>query len=233
MRVLSNADCLDLWEHGSRLQPLDRGLLVLRAAFPETPSEAVAEWPLGRVNSALAELQCACFGRNLQGQISCPECAEKLEFQMDAQALLTNERESVSSITVGLHSFRLPTTGDLARASREPDTRSAAIQIVESCRMDSGDAAEWREEDLEEIGEKLSAADPLAEIRLTFHCAKCGCQWQEDLDIAAFVWTEIATRSKRLLMEVHTLAVAYGWSEADILSLSEPRRAAYLEMVGI
>jgi hypothetical protein len=231
MRVLSSADCLDLWEHGSRLHPLDRGLLLLRAAFPEMPSEAVADWPLGRLHSALAELQCACFGRNLQGQISCPECAERLEFQMDAQALLANERDSVSSVTVGDHSFRLPTTRDLARASREPDARSAAIQIVESCRMDPGDAADWREEDLDEIGERLSVADPLAEIRLTFHCAKCGHQWQENLDIAAFLWTEIETRSKGLLMEVHALATAYGWSEADTLSLSEARRAAYLEMV--
>ena len=32
-------------------------------------------------------------------------------------------------------------------------------------------------------------------------------------------------------MEVHTLASVYGWTEREILSLSEPRRAFYLEMV--
>ena len=85
--------------------------------------------------------------------------------------------------------------------------------------------------DLEEIGEKMSGADPLAEIRLTFHCAKCGHQWSENLNIAAFLWTEIEARSKRLLMQVHALASAYGWTEAETLSLSEVRRAAYLEMV--
>jgi hypothetical protein len=231
MRALSNTDCLHLWEHGSRLHPLDKGLFALRTALPETTSEALADWPLGRLNSALAELQCACFGRNFQGQISCPECAAKLEFQMDTQALLISECDSLSTVMVREHSFRLPTSRDLARAARESDTLSAAIQIVESCRTDASDAAEWQEEDLEEIGEKLSAADPLAEIRLTFHCVKCGHQWQENLDIAAFLWAEIEARSKRLLMEVHTLASAYGWSEADTLSLSEARRAAYLEMV--
>jgi hypothetical protein len=38
-------------------------------------------------------------------------------------------------------------------------------------------------------------------------------------------------RARRLLIEVHSLASAYGWSETDILSMSEPRRALYLEMV--
>jgi hypothetical protein len=30
---------------------------------------------------------------------------------------------------------------------------------------------------------------------------------------------------------VHLLASAYGWPEADILALSAPRRAAYLQRV--
>ncbi|HUD55174.1 MAG TPA: hypothetical protein VMR02_08095 [Terracidiphilus sp.] len=43
--------------------------------------------------------------------------------------------------------------------------------------------------------------------------------------------TQIEARARRLLYEVHTLAAAYGWSEREILSLSAPRRALYLEMV--
>ena len=43
---------------------------------------------------------------------------------------------------------------------------------------------------------------------------------------------ELATQAKRLLREVHFLARAYGWREADILAMSARRRQAYLEMVG-
>jgi hypothetical protein len=32
-------------------------------------------------------------------------------------------------------------------------------------------------------------------------------------------------------MEIHAIASAYGWSEKEILALSDPRRAFYLEMV--
>ena len=34
----------------------------------------------------------------------------------------------------------------------------------------------------------------------------------------------------RILREVHTLAAAYGWSEAEILALSPARRRVYLEL---
>jgi hypothetical protein len=231
MRALSSADCLNLWERGFRLHPLDRALLALGAALPETPYESLADWPLGRRNSALTELHCTCFGWNLQGQISCPECAEKLEFQMDGQALLKEEAVPSAPIVVKGHSFRLPTTRDLARTVRETDFRLAAIQLVESCRTDPGETADWLDEDLEEIGERMASADPMAEIRLTFDCAKCDHQWVESLDIVAFLWVEIEARAKRLLSEVHTLATAYGWTEKEILSLSEPRRRLYLEMV--
>src|SRR5579875_3144737 len=169
MHVLSNAEYLNLWEHGSRLHPLDQGLLVLRAAFPEIPYEALADWPLGRCNSALAEVQCACFARSIEGQTSCPECEEELEFQLDLQKLLANETSSASSVVVGAGSFRLPTARDLARAITESDPRVAAIQIIESCRLDASERSDWRDEDLEEIGEQMSAADPLGEIRLTLH----------------------------------------------------------------
>ena len=37
--------------------------------------------------------------------------------------------------------------------------------------------------------------------------------------------------ARRLLLDVHQLASAYGWSEMEILSLSATRRNAYLEMV--
>jgi hypothetical protein len=119
----------------------------------------------------------------------------------------------------------------LANAAREAEPRTAVVQLVENCRTESGGGAVWQDEELEEIGERMASADPLAEIRLKFDCAECGHRWDESLDIVAFVWLEIEARAKRLLMEIHTLATAYGWSENEILSLSEPRRRLYLEMV--
>jgi hypothetical protein len=135
------------------------------------------------------------------------------------------------------HAFRLPNSRDLARVARETDPRLAAIRLMETCRVESGDSAVWDkspvwdEEDIEEIGEKMALADPMAEIRLTLNCPECGNAWDETLNISAFLWAEIESRARRLLIETHTLASAYGWTENEIFSLSEPRRALYMEMV--
>jgi hypothetical protein len=231
MRALSSADLLDLWERGWRLHPLDRGLLTLHAAFPEASYDSLADWPLGRRNRAMAELRRACVGPGLLGWVSCGQCGERLEFEMDSRKLLDTGLEPLESVSVRGRSFRLPTSRDLARAAREPDPEKAAIRVLESCCMEGAEDQEWSEIDLEEVGESMALADPLAETRLLMRCSQCGHQWDETLDLAAFFWSEIEASAKRLLLEVHTLASAYGWTESEILSLSEPRRARYLEMV--
>jgi len=74
-------------------------------------------------------------------------------------------------------------------------------------------------------------ADPQAEIRLELACADCGHAWAEPFDIVDYLWAEIGDRAKRLTYEVHALASAYGWTEAEVLRLPAERRRRYLEMV--
>jgi hypothetical protein len=78
----------------------------------------------------------------------------------------------------------------------------------------------------------MGEADPQAEVQLALACPACRHQWQVSFDIVSYFWSEINARSQRLLWEVHALASAYGWREADILAISPQRRQFYLEMVG-
>jgi hypothetical protein len=107
------------------------------------------------------------------------------------------------------------------------------LKLVRQCCLDDSglDLGESSAEDAEAISERLEQADPLAETLLEMQCVECGHCWNEPLDMAAWLWTEIEARSRRLLLDVHALATAYGWSETEILSLSEQRRAMYIEMV--
>jgi hypothetical protein len=229
MRTLSNLELLELWERGCTLHPIDRALHALALALPDQPYDALADWPLGRRNTALAELRSACFGPKLEGWVACPECSERLEFKMDANAF--NAALPPPQITVRGRSFRLPTSRDLARIAAESDPLDAAIQLAEQCCLTSPEAAHWSDHDLDEIGIQLAEADPMAETRISFECSECGHRWDQPLDIAAWLWTEIEARGRKLLFEVHTLASAYGWFESEILSLSEVRRGLYLQMV--
>jgi hypothetical protein len=236
MRALSSPDFLDLWERGYGLHPVDQGLLALSAALPAESPEGLADWPLGRRNRALVRLRCSCFGPRLKAWTSCKGCAEKLEFELDGEAwgasVWGNSLDQIKPIVVKGRSFRPPTSRDLARTVGAADLSSAIRRLLIGCLMDAADSLEeLAEEDLREIGEQMAAADPQAETRLTLHCPECGKQWEESLDIVGFFWAEIEARAKRVLFEIHTLASAYGWSEREILSLSEPRRALYLERV--
>jgi hypothetical protein len=235
VRTFSSSDCLNLWESGSDLHPLDQGLLALGAALPDTPGETLADWPLGKRNMALAELRCSSFGRQLLGWTACGRCGEKLEIEVDAGLLadgVTDQCQAFEEpIVVNGRSFRLLTSRDLAKAAQEADVRLASIRLVESCRLEMAESPDWSAEELDQIGQRLAMADPLAEPRLALRCPTCENEWEETLDIVSFLWREIEARAKKLVFEIHALASAYGWTEKEILSLSEQRRALYLAMV--
>jgi len=119
----------------------------------------------------------------------------------------------------------------LAAILQETDPHQASMRLVDHCLLDASAPHSWSDAELEEIGERMALADPQAETRLTLHCPECAHAWGETLDITSFLWTEIEGCARRLLFEIHVLASAYGWTEAEILSLSPHRRACYLEMV--
>lgn len=242
MRALDNADFLALWETGHGLHPLDRGLLALRVSLADgfdADGESVADWPLGRRNRALAEVRSLYFGPHLQGWSACERCGEKLEFNLDCRTLVEHSKESSGeTIVVDGRTFRLPTSRDLARVVEEDDSQAAAVRLLQACEMEGTEAssrdsplAPLSLEDVEAVSERMARADPLAEITLSFECPNCSAAGEEILDLPAFLWAEIEARAKRLLLEIHTLASAYGWAEPEILAMSDVRRSTYLQMV--
>ena len=228
MRMLTNPDFLDLWERGARMHPLDRALLTLAAAEPGEPYDALADWPLGKRNAALTTLRRECFGSSFTGWVACPECGERLEFSLDAGTLLESRTQAAAEFAVDGRSFRPLTSRDLASVAAEIDERAAAHKLL---RRSCAEERNFTDEELNALDELLAETDPLAETLLDFACAACGHRWQDPFDIAAWFWAEIEARARGLLYDVHTLAAAYGWTESEILALSEQRRAHYLELV--
>jgi hypothetical protein len=232
MRAFSTSDILEIWEQGHRLHPLDQGLLALSVALPYPP-ENVANWPLGRRNRALFDLHCEAFGSRLQGWTSCTACGEDVEFDLDANVLVSAQEEEQArreTLTVRGERFRLPSSRDLAEVMTVSDARSAAIRLLERCRESRAEPLVLSDAMLDEVEEQLASADPMADIRLALLCPACGHGWEGTLDIARFVWAKIESRARRFIWEVHYLARAYGWTEAETLSLPAGRRAMYLEM---
>jgi hypothetical protein len=233
MQAISGPNLLDLWERGVALHSLDRGLLALSVALPAEPPESFADWPLGRRNQALVELHCSCFGPRFEAWTSCAACGEKMEFELDGRALSEHIIEGLTQgmVRVKGRQFRVPTSRDLASLAREADDDRAAALLIDRCRVKDDDSAALSDDDLQEIEAAMELADPGAELRVALRCPACSDEWNETLDVVNFIWAEVEARARRLLWEVHALASAYGWSQSQILALSEARRALYLEMV--
>ncbi len=135
---------------------------------------------------------------------------------------------------------RLPNGADQEAAARmaRSDPDAAADLILKRCVAGvtgvDGEAIPLVEASLTAlhvpIAEAFLALDPLAEITLAMRCPACGAEITALFDAATFLLPRLA-RGDGILTEVHRLARAYHWSEAEILALPTARRRHYLGLL--
>lgn len=226
MLPLTSSRLLTLWEQGAARHPLDRALLMFAQAAPELPVEHLADRPLGECHAALMRLRWRSFGSRMPLWLDCPVCNERMEFALEAEQLPPMQQPAESVEVAGQH-FRCPTTRDLARVAGITDMESAAQQLLQGCTKDGDVPVVLREQ----IEAALEDADPWADLSLAFQCPACGRDGKAGFDVAGYLWEEVEVSARQLLNDIHLLALAYGWSETEILSLSVTRRNAYLAKV--
>jgi hypothetical protein len=208
MRTLSDGEVLDIWARGCRRDGTGRALALLAAVHPELDDKALAGVTVAERDAAILALRQASTGVQMPAYVDCSRCNERLEFEFDSSKVgfppVTATREV--ALSDGLR-FRLPTSADLmavAAAGRGEDDPKAAVRaLARRCALDAKPDLDWSDALLDEVERALEVLDNAGD--------------------------EIEERATRLLDDVHVLASRYGWSEAEILALGEPRRRAYLE----
>jgi hypothetical protein len=242
VQALSSSDILKVWERGYRLHPIDRALALLGAANPNTSWEQLTHLPVGQRNDQLLALRELTFGPRMTCYAECPQCGEGLEFEVEAGRMhLPGPEKPVATGQLSLESegytvrFRLPDSTDLAAAANSPDVAEARQALLKRSVIAierEGQPVDRLPASLEvSLMEHISQADPQADLQLDLSCPACSHVWALTFDIESFLWAELNSQARRLLREVHSLARAYGWKEAEILSMSTKRRQTYLEMV--
>jgi hypothetical protein len=242
MRALTPERVLDVWERGRGCGLTVRALALLSAAEPEAAWESLGALPLGERDRRLLALREEMLGRAIDGVADCPACGEPLDLALDARDLRSDAAggpllEQVSHDGLELR-FRPADSHDLLAAERCSGVEEARRLLAGRCLLEARrdglpvTVADLPDEALEVLAAALAEADPGAELLLDLRCPSCGHAWWELLDVASFFWAELEVQAVRLLQEVHILARAYGWREADILALSPRRRRIYLDLVG-
>ncbi|MDM0071126.1 hypothetical protein [Variovorax sp. J31P207] len=244
MDTLADSDLLHLWETMRRQTLPRRAAALLAVAAPDLASGRLAGLSLGERERRLLDLHAHCFGARLACVADCPQCGEAFEFELDARALaagLPVPAEAAPTRTVEAGDLRvemrLPTVADSIALADEHDVRHAYSRLLDrclACTTRTGEAMAPQALPpalLDEAAAWMEAADPAAELMISMACPACDAVFGEPLDLAAFCWAEVEARAPRLLAEVDALASRYGWSEAEILSMSRVRRDAYLALV--
>ena len=234
MQPLSAAELLAVWEENWRQPPLLQGLALLAAACPEEHPETLLALPMGGFNARLLTLYAWCFGPTLTAVTTCTGCGETVETTLDAASLHASHRDPPSPWLevvdeAGAVRFRSPTLADLIAAGDASTLDAAAHLILARCLETPPRPLPLAT--VSAVTDAMEHADPLAVIELGGACPHCGQAWSAFFDVAAFLWCAVQTWAQRTLQEVHLLAHAYGWHEADILALTPVRRQAYLQMV--
>lgn len=238
MLALNATSLLTAWEQGVSQHPLQRAVTLLALAWPEKSVDGWSRVSIGERDRQLFKLRTELFGSKLEAIASCPKCGERLELAFRTHDLLVNASEPEPlQLKSGSYevNYRLPTSADLLAVADRP--AEAHALLLERCVEALNDgvvvqASTLPESVIKVLGQKMADADPQAEVQIALDCPACSHHWSTVFDILSYLWGEIEDWAQRLLHEVHSLAMAYGWSERDILSMSATRRRLYLEMVG-
>jgi hypothetical protein len=238
MAITRAAELLATWEAGLAQAPSGRALLLHRAARPDTGGETLTSLPVGEREADLFALRRALFGERMQVRLECGACGEDMEFDLDAgefaRSLGAPAEPLVRVVEDGWEvEFRVPSVADLTAAARQPDPRRALLArcVASAARDGETVSADALPEAVQRrLAEAARAADPGADVTLNVACPECGTATRAELDIASYLWTELDAWARDVLLDVHLLATAYGWSEPEILALSPLRRRYYLEL---
>jgi len=207
------------------------------------PADGAQPWrkqSLGAVTRAVLNARVEVIGETLECVATCPDCAESMSMEVTVSELCvaltppaTVQIRHDGIAVVG----RAPTASDLAVAASQGSFGAARQSLIESCivaaaKLDGTPIpiADLAAAAIDAIGRAIDEADPLVDPSFALTCPECNDAFSASLDAASLVYGELAARGAELLYQVDALALRYGWSESEILSLSASRRDRYLEL---
>jgi hypothetical protein len=197
---------------------------------------------LGVRNARLMALHGRLFGAGLELLSICPQCATTLEFSPDSAALAAAlsgdpgaDRSHVLEVDGYRIEFRLPDAAAVADAA-QGDAEGFEDRLLRHCVVASAKHGAallpegWPAPVRDALSARMDVLDPGASVSFDLECPACAARWQAPFDIGQALWRKLQAAAEQVLLDVDTLARAYGWSEGEVLSLSPMRRAAYLQM---
>jgi hypothetical protein len=186
----------------------------------------------------MLQLRRITLGDSIWAIIDCPACEAKMDVNFQASDVPVQPRlqekavyalETVSEGRERTIQFRLP-TGEDQEVIATMGTEEAVATLLDRCVLDDGGLS-LTDEEAAMLSDAMAEHSPDVDLQLDLNCPECTHAFSTEFDTTAFFLDEMSVRGDQLLREVHTLALFYHWSEAEILGLVRDRRRAYLDLV--
>lgn len=164
----------------------------------------------------------------------CASCGEPFDFQLRQTELPikpAGESYPFASVEAGgeRRRLRVPNGADQEAVASIAGQAEAIAELVRRCLID-GDpeaAASWSAEEIDRVERALEAVSPEVGVAAAVECPECG----HGDRIAIDPYLALQREREDLFAEVHALASAYHWSEAEILAMPSHRRRTYVDLL--
>ncbi|HYL17706.1 MAG TPA: hypothetical protein VEV20_03440 [Burkholderiales bacterium] len=219
---------------------------VLRCCV-ESPAERLDAATLDRRVRALLRIVRETQGDRLLWKTRCAnaDCGHEMELELSVSQLLSapEPAECFSwSAEPGCElELRLPTGRDqiewresAADANEEEGVDLRMASSLVSRVNGQPPASDWTlpPDWLPALDAAFREHDVLTAMELQVSCPWCGKESALEPDVEALALSRLAAEQRRVLEEIHQLASAYHWTEADVLALPRLRRSFYIARTG-
>ena len=206
--------------------PTTRLLALARALTGEDLSgQTLATW-----EGALLDLRAAVMGPRVEAELACPACGVRVALIFPVRDL-PRQAPTPPEAPLPLHDL---TAGDLAALEAAGLLGEAALTFLVTraagIDVDAAQAA-LSGPDRDALTAALEVRVAGLSLDLATRCTDCAAPIEAPFDVAAFLDAELQARAARVLDEVHLIATAYHWSEAEILGLTFRRRQDYIARI--
>lgn len=213
-------------------------VLAACLAGPEgAPTDTeVWSWTVNRRLQGLLALTVATRGSDWVFSATCsdPECGRPMDLPLRLNDFLHRDDPPSAICTFAdgdSLAVRLPTGADQLAWLHQGGSGAAAPMAL-LVRLLDGLAPPWVDapppQRLAAVETALAEADPLTTLEIETVCPECGAENLVPLDLENACLGLLDAEQQRLLDDIHRLAVAYHWSEDQILAIPSTRRRQYL-----
>jgi hypothetical protein len=209
--------------------------------------ELVRRFSVGDREALLLHIRRLTLGERVSCLLSCPDCGEKIDLDLQIGELLLSPypyRQQIHAADIADSDtsyrvmFRVPNGEDQeAVAGAAVQSDEAAVELVLRRCVEQVDSVDEKNLSdipsivLRELPMKMAALDPQAELLLDLTCPECAASFVVPFDAGDYVCRELAMQETEFYREVHALSLHYHWSEDAVLGLSRRKRRIYLELL--